>query len=532
MKYDAIIVGSGIAGLTSAAFLCKFEKNILLCEKEDHLGGLIGSFDYKGFTFDTGIRAMENSGVLFPMLKQLDLNLDFVHNDVSIGIEEDIVNLTSEDSIAAYQDMLSHQFPNDSDSITALIEIIKKTMDYMHILYGIDNPLFIDLKEDREYIMKTLLPWMFKYLTTVGKIKQLNTPVEVYLKTITENQVLIDMIVQHFFTNTPAFFALSYFSLYLDYKYPKGGTGALISKLTEYIQKNGCTIKTNTLIQKVNPAEKTITDSNGTVYQYEKMIWAADAKALYSSICRIDLLPGGISRRIKNWKAFISDKTGGNSVLTLYLTVDIDKSYFEKISGAHFFYTPQKQGLSALPVERIRNIDGSYTEDHDALFEWIREFLQLTTYEISIPVMRDESLAPQGKTGIIISTLMDYALVKHIGEHGWYDAFKALCQEAITKSLIDSVYPKLDGHIIDRFVSTPLTIEKRTGNTGGAITGWAFTNDTIPAISSMPQIAKSIRTPIPDVIQAGQWTYSPSGFPISIITAKLAADYVAKKLKR
>ena len=45
-------------------------------------------------------------------------------------------------------------------------------------------------------------------------------------------------------------------------------------------------------------------------------------------------------------------------------------------------------------------------------------------------------------------------------------------------------------------------------------------------------IAQSIKTPIPHVVQAGQWTSSPSGFPISILTGKMAADQVAKKLKR
>jgi len=532
MKYDAIIVGGGIAGLTSASFLCKSGCEVLLCEKEDHLGGLIGSFDYKAFTFDAGIRAMENSGVLFPMLKQLDIDIDFLNNDVSIGIEDNIVDLTSGDCIAAYQAMLSNQFPNDSAAITALIEIINKTIDYMHILYGIDNPLFIDLKKDRQYIRKTLLPWMYKYLITVGKIKRLNTPVETYLKTITDNQVLIDLIAQHFFTNTPAFFALSYFSLYLDYKYPRGGTGTLISKLTEYIQKKGGTIKTNTLIRNVNPAEKTVIDSNSNVYHYKKMVWAADMKALYSSISRTDMLPNSISRKIMNRKAFLSDKAGGDSVLTLYLLVEIDKSYFESISGAHFFFTPVKQGISTLPVEKIRNSEGSYEKKQAGVFAWVRDYLRMTTYEISIPAMRDETLAPNGKTGLIISTLMDHSLVKHIEKMGWYDAFKALCRETITASMIDSVYPKLNGNIIDGFVSTPLTIEKRTGNTGGAITGWAFTNDTIPAVSSMPRIAKSIKTPIPHVVQAGQWTYSPSGLPISIITGKLAANYVAKKLKR
>lgn len=532
MKYDAIIVGGGIAGLTSAAFLCKSGHKILLCEKEDHLGGLVGSFKYNEFTFDAGIRAMENSGILFPMLKQLDLDVDFAANDVSIGIEDEIVDLTSEDCILAYQRMLENHFPDDQKTIAALIKIIKKIIDYMHILYGIDNPLFMNLKKNHEYVRKTLLPWMLKYLPTVRKIKAFNMPVEDYLKTITQNQVLIDMIAQHFFKNTPAFFALSYFSLYLDYNYPKGGTGELISKLADYIERNGGTIKTGTAIQKVNPAEHSLTGLNGDIYHYQEMVWAADIKTLYSSIVQSDMLSQNIRKKIDRQKDFISDKIGGDSVLTLYLTVNLDKSYFEGISGAHFFYTPKKQGLGTLPIKQIQNADGSYDTDSDSVFKWIREFLQLTTYEISIPVMRDESLAPKGKTGLIISTLMDYSLVKHIEQLGVYDLFKELSKEAIIEALVGSVYPKLDGHVIDGFISTPLTIQKRTGNTDGAITGWAFTNDTIPAVSSMPRIAQAIKTPIPNVAQAGQWTYSPSGFPIAILTGKMAADSIAKALKK
>jgi len=35
---------------------------------------------------------------------------------------------------------------------------------------------------------------------------------------------------------------------------------------------------------------------------------------------------------------------------------------------------------------------------------------------------------------------------------------------------------------------------------------------------------------IPGVYQAGQWTYSPSGLPVSILTGKIAADRVSKAL--
>ena len=51
-----------------------------------------------------------------------------------------------------------------------------------------------------------------------------------------------------------------------------------------------------------------------------------------------------------------------------------------------------------------------------------------------------------------------------------------------------SIYPGLKAAVIDSFTSTPLTIERITGNSDGAITGWAFTNDFIPAVN---QLAKS-----------------------------------------
>ena len=532
MKYDVIIVGGGMAGLTAAAYLCRAGYSVLLCEKEDRLGGLVGSFDFKGFTFDAGIRAMENSGVLFPMLRQLGLDVEFIKSGVSIGIGDAKVSLEDKGSLKTYQDMLTGQFPAQKEGLEAFIALVRQSMEYIDVLYGIDNPLFMEMKKDPEYFKKTVLPWMFRYITKIGKINRFKMPVEDCLKPILRDQALIDVIAQHFFRKTPAFFALSYFSLYLDYNYPKGGTGTLVRKLEEYIRENQGTISLSTEISSVDPVGGTVGDSSGTVYQYGRLIWCADQAALYSALARVEALPDKINGKIKAHQAFLKDKEGGDSVLTLYLAVNLDKAYFGKIHDPHFFFTPSMQGLSTLPPERIRREDGSFSKERAEIFRYAEEFLRLTTYEISIPVLRDETLAPKGKTGLIISTLMDYPLVKHIQEQGWYEDFKALCRKTICLVLSGSVYPELEGNIEDGFVSTPLTLQRRTGNTGGAITGWAFTNHAIPAVSSMPKIAQSVRTLIPGVLQAGQWSFSPSGLPVSLLTGKLAADRAIWELKR
>jgi len=45
------------------------------------------------------------------------------------------------------------------------------------------------------------------------------------------------------------------------------------------------------------------------------------------------------------------------------------------------------------------------------------------------------------------------------------------------------------------------------------------------------KVTKSVQTLVPDTYQAGQWTFSPSGLPISALTGKLAADGILKDLK-
>lgn len=70
-----------------------------------------------------------------------------------------------------------------------------------------------------------------------------------------------------------------------------------------------------------------------------------------------------------------------------------------------------------------------------------------------------------------------------------------------------------------------------TGNSDGTITGWAFTNSFIPVENRLPNVARSIFTQVPDVFQAGQWSFSPSGLPIAILTGKLAVHEIEKQLK-
>ena len=202
-----------------------------------------------------------------------------------------------------------------------------------------------------------------------------------------------------------------------------------------------------------------------------------------------------------------------------------------------FCETPKTIGLSAVPLTELETGSeaGSHAtliKDKDKLFDWLGRYLDLTTYEISCPVLRDPDPAPEGKTGLIISSLMDYGLVRHFRNLGWYEELRDFCANRIVDILDDAISPGIKTALIDSFTSPPLTIETVTGNTDGAITGWAFTNNVMPAVNRLPLIARSALRPIPDILQAGQWTFSLSGLPISILTGKLADDRIVKDLPK
>jgi phytoene dehydrogenase-like protein len=522
--HKAVIVGGGMAGLTAAAYLAKDGFQPLLIEKQDIIGGLVNSFDYKGFVLDGGIRSIESSGVLKPMIRDLGLDITFDRSPVTLGIKDKVIPLSSISDIKSYESLLIALFPNDQKDIERIIKKIILILKYMDVLYGIENPMIIDLKANKSYVLKTLFPWFFKFVPTLFQIEKLNVPVETYLKRYTSNQALIDMIAQHFFKNSPTFFALGYFSIYFDYHYPKGGTGELPKVLEAYITTHGGVILKNTSIQKVSLESKTIQDSNGQIYPYQKLIWASDLKSLYQMIDERDLSKQKLKNRISRHQAFISNKTGAESVLTVYALTDLDPSYFKEKSSGHLFYTPQITGLSQVILPKA--------DDMATLLEPLKQFLDLNTYEISIPVLRDSDLAPKHQTGLIISVLFDYETIAHIEEKGYYQVFKSFVESYIIKVMSESIYPGLKEHTLETFSSTPLTFKKRIGSTDGAIIGWAYTNHPVPVPHHMSQITKSIKTVLPDVYQAGQWSFSPAGVPIAVITGKLAADATKRYLKK
>jgi len=527
-----VIVGAGLAGLTSAAYLSREGHPVLLIEKNEKCGGLISSFSHEGFVFDVGARSIENSGVIKPMLRDLKIELELLKSPVSLGIGPDVFPITEMKDLSKYKALLIKNYPENEKDINKIFKIILKISKSMSVIYGFDNPIFKkDFTHDKKYIIQEILPWIGKFLLAIRHMNKMNKPINDFLGKYTSNKALMNIISQHFFKETPTFFALGYFYVYQEYFYPKGGTGTLTKKLVDKIIENGGQIKTNTTIKKIDPKEQVVIDALGNKYNYNSLIWSADSKEYYS-ILDMTNLDRDIKQSTQKQKNKVMASRGGDSVFSLYLGINKPLKYFSSISNGHFFYTPKNSGIGEVNKKELTQILSNFENlSKEEILKWVDKYCKLNTFEISIPALRDPSLAPKGKTGVIANLFFEYDLVEKIKKAGWYDEFKSKLEKTMIETLNESIYPELKENIIFQFSFSPLSYQNKVKSSEGGITGWTYQRPS-PAINSLTKIGKSVKTTIPNIYQAGQWAYSPAGIPTAVITGWYAADTINKACKK
>jgi all-trans-retinol 13,14-reductase len=524
---DFIVVGGGIAGLTAALSLAHKGVDVLLIEKNERCGGLMNSFVRDGFRFEGGARALVNAGLVKPLIKEFGLDIEVFPNPITLGIEDKTLVIDGERSLDTYAELLKDLYPGSEDDVDKVVQATRDIIGDMKVLYGVDNPLFSDKEKRLLTLAPSVIAWTFRFFRTMYRISRMNTPFEAYLDAISSNQSLKDIIGQHFFRKTPVFFALSYFALYNDYIYPKGGVGAFIQNLVDAIKKRGGEVRIDTEIAGIDAQSKVMTDMDGNSYSYKKMIWAGDLKALYSLTPEASIA-GKDRDSFARRKDAILGHRGAESVFSVFLAADLPPGTFGRVASGHVFYTPDRRGLGEVHTAELRDLLRRWDSVRkDEVYAWLRRFCRYNTFEISIPALRDPDAAPVGKTGIIISALFEFDLAEKVRSAGWYDEFKRRAEEEFIDTISSSIYPGLKDRVLFSFSASPSSIYDRVRSSEGSIVGWSFEGE-IPAVTSMFRMADSVRTALPDVFAAGKWVYSPAGGPTAIMTGRIAAKRCLK----
>ena len=81
------------------------------------IGGAITKFgkhmdrNIKSLAAEAVNSALEDAGIIFPMLDDLGIQLDVVKSHVSVGVENEIIHIENLDSLTEYKNLLIKIYP-------------------------------------------------------------------------------------------------------------------------------------------------------------------------------------------------------------------------------------------------------------------------------------------------------------------------------------------------------------------------------------------------------------------------------------
>ncbi len=77
MKYDVIIVGAGIAGMTAAIYACRAGKTVLVLEERMQGGQIINTVNIENWPGDYGVSGADLSQKIFKQMKDLGAEVEY-----------------------------------------------------------------------------------------------------------------------------------------------------------------------------------------------------------------------------------------------------------------------------------------------------------------------------------------------------------------------------------------------------------------------------------------------------------------------
>lgn len=482
-KFDVIVIGSGMGGMTTATALSRLDHQVLLLEQAQAIGGLTHSFSRDGFSWDVGLHYCGLFGRDQPAGKILDWLSGGTIEFQSIGTVYDTLHFPDAFEIsvarpaAAYKMELKDHFPDSAAEIDAYFEALEEA-----------NAAF------RMATAERAMPEPFASAHrwwNESKIQRwcARTTDEVIADIATDSKLAAVLSAQwgtYGGKPTEASFGVHalIMSHYLDGAgYPVGGAAAIAKGLVPVIEATGGSARAGTPVSAIlieDGEAVGVRTASGEQFKAPVIVSAAGAGETVKR-----LLPKEISGQ--EWAREIASFKPSVCHFEVYLGFDGDIARHGATRSNHWFYESWATG--------------------DAIWQAASP---LKMAFISFPSLKDpahDPASPTKHTGQMM-VLADWSAVAGFADGGADDrpaewvAFKQDI-EAQLMAFFAKKFPALAPMIVYQELGTPLATAFFTGHEKGGFYGVETTPRRV--LSE----ALRARTPVPGLFLTGQDVMSP-----------------------
>lgn len=512
-KFDVIIIGAGISGLTSAALLSKSGMKVCVLERHYLIGGYMQGFERGDYIFDTAIHWLNQCGEKGTVSRLFN----YIGTDYPRPLEMQKIQR----HIGDHHDYVLSNNPED-----LRVQLIK---DYPEDEKGI-NRFFRDARKLAKISLK--FPQLFRSTETMGwweklrfKARRITIALPMVKHVFYSGEEGMKKGLGKYFTN-PGLFQLFSAERDLlsclfpvawaynnDYQNPPiGGSQAFPKWLyTKLNTEGGSELILSADVQKILIENDTF---KGVSYlkrnktyelQADYLIAACDVEKLYKN-----LIPE------KKFTAPFIDKLNASELYSSSVTISV------------VLNCPAEELGFGTELTLISN-DSSTRDEHSSGDPY------KSAISVLAPTVRDKTLSPGDK-----GTLTLYVPAWITYENYWKtekndkgdfvrtEAYMQLKDE-YANIIIDRVTakmcPELRTHIEFYEVATPITYYRYTHNREGSMMG------TRPGKINMQSKIAHYKTPVKNIIVGGHWAELGGGVPIATKAAYNATLIVLKAAK-
>lgn len=488
-KYDVIVIGGGIGGLTAGGLLAKEGMRVLVVEQEDQPGGFARDYRYGPYIINPAIHAIMGcnpsgefgQGVIDAVLNHLGVQdeCEFISVNPLYRAQFPDFHIDVPTGREAYLETLLHHFPNEADGLHKLVNLCSTI--FREFLNFPAVPRLQDW---------ALMPFQFPNL-----FRRANATVSTVI-----NRYLSDPKLKSIYAIMYPYLALppsrlsfllwaGMMASYIEQGayYCLGGFQNFVEALVSGISKHGGELTLGTHVRNIlaeNGKVKGVKLENGQEVAAPLVISNINPQIIFNDPLEESLVSSNYLRKLKNLEV-------SGSVLGLYLATDLDIHALEipKVT----FFSPW-------------NLEAAYASSMQG---------RVGGVGIHIPTIVDPYLAPSGEHIIIMQAFIP-------------DAFNSnpATRNQFAESLLDKaelVLPGLRNHITYIAGSSTEKEEKYPLHRLSTIYGWA--NSVQQAVPRrLPN-----KTQISGLYLAGHWTQPGSGIWTVVMSGINAARYALGK---